>query len=156
MDDAWKLVEIEPEAVEVNGNGHHANRNGYHDAIGLTVELVLVNEHHGNGNGHAAATVNGNGHHVEADEPQQTLFSWAEFMTEEPVKPMARSRNPQPVGVVNGRRFRRRNAPRFHLPPPILPERVGRLVRGEYGNLREWLPNSQAEELSSILKAPHP
>ena len=25
VDDGWKLVEVEPEAVEVNGNGHHAN-----------------------------------------------------------------------------------------------------------------------------------
>ena len=43
-----------------------------------------------NGNGHAPAPVNGNGnghHGDEAPEPQQTLFSWAEFMAEEPVKP---------------------------------------------------------------------
>ena len=51
VDDGWKAVEVEPEAVAVNGNGHHA-ANG----IGPSVELVL-------GNGHAA---NGNGHH---DEP---------------------------------------------------------------------------------------
>ncbi len=31
--------------------------------------------------------VTANGHHDEAPEPQQTLFSWAEFMAEEPVKP---------------------------------------------------------------------
>ena len=47
VDDDWKLVEVEPEAV--NGNGHH-------EAIGPTVELVL-----GNGNGHAAIPANGNG-----------------------------------------------------------------------------------------------
>ena len=59
----------------MNGNGHHANglpRTGYggHDdlfGIGPTVELTPVNG-------------NGNGHHVEAEEPQQSLFSWAEFM----------------------------------------------------------------------------
>ena len=33
---------------------------------------------------------NGNGHHDEAPEPQQSLFSWAEFMAEEPVKPRGR------------------------------------------------------------------
>ena len=57
-----------------NGNGHHAN------GIGPSVELVL-------GNGHAPAPVNGNGkgHHDKDPEPQQSLFSWAEFMAEEPV-----------------------------------------------------------------------
>ena len=93
VDDGWKPVEIGPEAVAVNGNGHHANGNG-HEAIGPTVELVPVNGRHanGNGNGHAPAPVNGNGngHHDEAPEPQQSLFSWAEFMAEEPVKPKGR------------------------------------------------------------------
>ena len=79
-------MEIGPEAVAVNGNGHHANGNG-HEAIGPTVELVPVNGH-----GHAPAPVNGNGngHHDEAPEPQQSLFSWGEFMAEEPVKPKGR------------------------------------------------------------------
>ncbi len=93
VDDGWKVVEVEPEAAPANGNGHHA------DAIGPTVELVLGSGHHanGNGNGHAPAPVNGsgNGHHDEALEPQQTLFSWAEFMAEEPVKPKGRSRKVQ-------------------------------------------------------------
>ncbi len=83
-------VEVEPEAVEVNGNGHHA------DGIGPTVELVLDTGQHANGNGHAPAPVNGNGHSDEATEPQQTLFSWAEFMAEEPVKPRGRKQKPQP------------------------------------------------------------
>ena len=98
VDDGWKPVEVEPEAVEVNGNGHHA------DGIGPTVELVPVNGHHANGNGHAPAPVNGNGHHDEAPEPsalpsgrQQSLFSWAEFMAEEPVKPKGRKQKPQPA-----------------------------------------------------------
>ena len=96
VDDGWKIVEIEPETVAVNGNG-----NGHHDAIGPMVELVPSNGHHANGNGHAPAPVNsaprtgygGNGasgHHDEAEEPQQSLFSWAEFMAEEPVKPKSR------------------------------------------------------------------
>ena len=95
VDDGWKPVEVEPEAVAVNGNGRHANGNGHRDAIGIgpTVELVPTNGHaNGNGNG-----VNGNSHHDEAEEPQQTLFSWAEFMAQEPVKPNGRKRKPQPA-----------------------------------------------------------
>ena len=96
VDDGWKVVEVEPETVEVNGNGKHA------DGIGPTVELVPVNGRHpnGNGNGHAPAPVNGNGangHHDEATEPQQSLFSWAEFMAEEPVKTNGRKGKPQPA-----------------------------------------------------------
>ena len=91
VDDGWKVVEslpraghgVEPEAVEVNGNGHRAG------GIGPTVELFLGNGHHPNGNG--------NGHQDEAPEPQQSLFSWAEFMAEEPVKPKGRGRKPQPA-----------------------------------------------------------
>ena len=93
VDDGWKVVEVEPEVAPVNGNGHHA------DGIGPTVELVLSNGHHPNGNGHAPAPVNGNGHHDEAPEPQQSLFSWAEFMAEEPVKPKGRGRKPQPAAT---------------------------------------------------------
>ncbi len=90
VDDGWKPVEIEPEAAPVNENGHHANGNG-HETIGIgpTVELELGNGHHSNGNG--------NGHHDEASEPQQTMFSWAEFMAVEPVKPRGRGRKPQPA-----------------------------------------------------------
>ena len=103
VDDGWKPVEslpraghgVEPESFEVNGNGN--GHNGHHDAevLGPTVELVPANGRHANGNGHAPVPVNslpraghgGNGHHGEAGEPQQSLFSWAEFMAEEPVKP---------------------------------------------------------------------
>ena len=100
VDDDWKAVEIEPEAVSVNGNGHDAN--GHHDLFGPTVELAPVNGHApANGNGHAPVPVNGNGHHddSEADEPQQSLFSWAEFMAEEPVKPKRRNGKPQPASL---------------------------------------------------------
>ena len=83
VDDDWKAVEIEPEAIAVNGNGHH-------EAIGPTVELVLGNGRHANGHAPAPVNGNGNGHHEEAPEPQQSLFSWAEFMAEEPVKPRGR------------------------------------------------------------------
>ena len=91
VDDGWKAVEIEPESFEVNGNGN--GHNGHHDAevLGPTVELVPANGH-ASGNGNAPVTVNGNGngHHDEAGETQQSLFSWAEFMAEEPVKPKRR------------------------------------------------------------------
>ena len=107
VDEGWKPVEIEPEIIAVNGNGHapapvNGNGTNAHNAggIGPTVELVLGNGHQTNGNGHVPAPVNGNGtngHHDEAPEPQQTLFSWAEFMAEEPVKPRGRSRKPQPA-----------------------------------------------------------
>ena len=90
VDDDWKPVEIEPEAVEVNGNGHHANGHDDPFGIGPTVELAPVN-------GNAPVPVNGNGHHDdEAEEPQQSLFSWAEFMAE-PAKPKRRSGKPQPA-----------------------------------------------------------
>ena len=100
MDDGWKVVEVEPETVEVNGNGHHA------DGIGPTVELVPVNAQHANGNGHAAVPVNslprtgygGNGYHDETLEPQQSLFSWAEFMAEGP-RAQAPARHPLDVRV---------------------------------------------------------
>ena len=65
------------------GNGHAANGNGAH--VGVVV---------GN-NGHLSA--NGKGHHDEAAGPQRTLFSWAEFLAEEPAKPKGRSRKPQPA-----------------------------------------------------------
>ena len=84
VDDGWKVVEVEPEAVPVNGNGHH-DANG----IGPSVEIVLSNGHTANGNG--------NGHPDEATEPQQSLFSWAEFMAEEPVEPNGRKQKPQPA-----------------------------------------------------------
>ena len=103
VDDGWKVVEVEPEAVEVNGNGHHA------DGIGPTVELVLDTGHHTNGNGHAAVEVNGNGHSDEVPEPQQSLFSWAEFMAEGAGQAQgpgpqasARSRVPVRVGADRG------------------------------------------------------
>ena len=44
--------------------------------------------------------VNGNGYHDEAPEPQQSLFSWAEFMVEESVKPKGRGTSkPQPAAT---------------------------------------------------------
>ena len=95
MDDGWKVVEIEPETIAVNGNGN-GNGNGHgSDIFGPTVELVPSN-------GHAPVPVNGNGangHHDEgADEPQQSLFSWAEFMAE-PFRPKRKNGKPQPASL---------------------------------------------------------
>ena len=99
VDEGWKTLDVEPEVNGSNGNGRH-NATG----IEQTVELVLENGHHtnGNGNGHADVPINGNGAndlHPEVSEPQKALFSWAEFMTEEPVKPKGRSRKPKPASA---------------------------------------------------------
>ena len=83
VDEGWKAVEVEPTVVEThrNGNGHAANG----------AELVMGNGRH--------VSANGNGRHEEAAEGQQTLFSWAEFMAEEPAKPKGRSRKAQPAST---------------------------------------------------------
>ena len=65
-------------------------------------EPVVV-EVHANGNGHAVEPVevgsNGNGHSDVPAEGQQALFSWAEFLAEEPGKPKGRNRKPQPAAA---------------------------------------------------------
>ena len=92
VDGGWKPVEIEPETFAVSGNG----ANGHDDLFGVrpTVELVPASGH---------APVNGNGangrRHEEDEEPQRSLFSWTEFMAEEPVKPKRRGRKPQPATI---------------------------------------------------------
>ena len=93
VDEGWKAVEVEPTVVETHGNGHAAN------GVEPSVELVMGNGRHANGNGagRAAVPVNGNGRHEEAVEGHQALFSWAEFMAEEPVKPKGRGRKAQPA-----------------------------------------------------------
>ena len=92
VDDGWQAAEIEPEAVPANANGNGNDRHDSND-IGATVELVL------NGNGHLPTNGNGNGHHDNEPEPQQSLFSWAEFMAEQPVKPRGRKSRPQPATI---------------------------------------------------------
>ena len=100
-------IEVEPKAVEANGNGLDGNR--HHDPFdfGPTAELVLDNGRDATRNvtGHAATPANSlpvqdtgvTVQHEEAAEPQPTLFSWAEFMAEEPMKPKGRSRKPKPA-----------------------------------------------------------
>ena len=89
VDEDWRPVEVDPEAVMVNGNGHH-DPSGF----GPTVELVPVD-------GHSPVPVNGNGAngHDEGDESQPSLFSWAEFMDEEPATPKGRRARPQPASM---------------------------------------------------------
>ena len=58
VDEGWHAVEVEPETVEVHRNG-----------TGIAVETPWSNGHD------------------EALETQRSLFSWAEFMAEEPAKP---------------------------------------------------------------------
>ena len=114
VDDGWQAAAVEPEAISVNGNGH-----GHHDAedIGLTVELVVNGDgQHANGNGHHSlpstgheangripvpANGNGdaNGHHAEPAEGQQSLFSWAEFLAEEPARPKGRNGKSKPAAA---------------------------------------------------------
>ncbi len=65
VDEGWHAVEVEPEPVVVG-----AHRNG----TGATVEVGAANGHH----------------HDEAPETQQSLFSWGEFMAEEPVEKQSR------------------------------------------------------------------
>ena len=69
--------ELEPVATEV-----HVNGNGHDDTLGQTEELVLDSGHHAN-----SLPSTGNGHHAEPAEGQQSLFSWAEFLADEPARP---------------------------------------------------------------------
>ena len=77
VDDGWQAAEFEPKLV--------------------VVVVVEVHANGASGNGHVVEQVSGNGHRVEPAEGQQSLFSWAEFMAEEPVKPKGRKSKPQPA-----------------------------------------------------------
>ncbi len=65
------------------------------DAEWAAPEPVVV-EVHANGNGHTALPVGGEADD-ETPERQRSLFSWAEFMAEEPAQPTRRSRRPAPA-----------------------------------------------------------
>ena len=60
------------------------------------MELVPVNDHV-SVNGNSPPRTGYGGHLGEALEPQQMLFSWAEFMAGEPSKPKSRKGKPQPA-----------------------------------------------------------
>ena len=79
VDDGWKAPE--PKVVEVHANGANGNGNNA-NGVGPSFELLP------GGNGY---------HHDEAPEPQQSLFSWAEFMAEEPAKHKGRGRKAKPA-----------------------------------------------------------
>ncbi len=100
VDDGWKALEAEPETVSVYGNGtnSHGDSNGS-DIFGPTVDLIPVFGHALGGKGNGTSTANGSGHHAEAEEPQQSLFSWVEFMAQGPVKPRRRNRKAQPASM---------------------------------------------------------
>ena len=72
VDEGWHAVEVEAEP-----------------------ELVVVGAHR-NGTTPAEETPWGNGHD-EAIETQRSLFSWAEFMAEEPPKPSRKNGKPKPA-----------------------------------------------------------
>ena len=67
------------------------------DAEWAAPEPVAV-EVHASGNGHAAVAVGGEAED-DAPERQRSLFSWAEFMAEEPAEPKRRSRRPEPASI---------------------------------------------------------
>ena len=118
VDDGWRIVDAEPSAARpnrTNGNGTaiEAHRNGAngneaspeksegnghaHNGIGTSVELVPNDDGHasnGNEADRTAAPVDGNGHRNEVPEPNQSLFSWTEFMAEQPAKQKSRRRKP--------------------------------------------------------------
>ncbi|MYA49228.1 MAG: SWF/SNF helicase family protein [Chloroflexi bacterium] len=73
VDDGWQAVDVESEMAAVDG-----------DATGIESTMLPVPD---------------SGRHDEEREPQQTLFSWAEFMADGPVRPKGRSRKPQPASL---------------------------------------------------------
>ena len=98
VDDGWKVVEVEPEAVEVNGDGHHA------DGIGPTVELVLDTGHHANGNGHQEREVSSLPVHSEIQEQTGETSASGQGGEAEASKVLCglsdRSRHPHPIPTL--------------------------------------------------------
>ena len=88
VDDDWKVVEVEPE------------RSGQRQRSTATATTQAASGRRSSWSWTPGTTPTGTGHSdEEAPEPQQSLFSWAEFMAEEPVKPKGRSRKPQPAAM---------------------------------------------------------
>ena len=115
VDDDWNAVEIEPEAIAVNGNGANSlprtgyGGNGHHaGGIGPTVELVVGNGRHANGNGHAPVPVNGK---REQRPPRRGPGAAAVALL---------------LGGVHGRRAGEAQGPGPQAPGPVtVPVRVG-------------------------------
>ena len=85
-------MEFRPEAFAVNGdvNGHHS---GGHDGLfGPTIELVPASGHN-----------NSDGHHddetPELPASGGSLFSWAEFVAQEPERPKRGNGKPRPASL---------------------------------------------------------
>ena len=81
VNDGWQTAaeaEPEPVVVEVHANGISGN--------GHVVEPEVV-------------LGNGNGHQEEPPEGQQSLFSWAEFLAEEPARPQGRNGKAKPAAT---------------------------------------------------------
>ena len=77
--DGWKPVEVVwVPVVEAHSDGSNGN--------GHVVEPEVVN-------------TDGSGNHGEPDEGQQSLFSWAEFLAEEPSQPQGRTGKAEPSSL---------------------------------------------------------
>ncbi|MXZ90482.1 MAG: SWF/SNF helicase family protein [Chloroflexi bacterium] len=96
VDDGWQAAVVEPEFEPLplgsTATGHHPTV-----AIPSTVEAATVsNGHQTNG---LTSNGNGNTHQPETTEAQQSLFSWAEFLAEEPARPRGRHGKPKPAAA---------------------------------------------------------
>ena len=69
------------------GNGHHADADAKGKGNGA------------NGDGHHSLPRTGYGEEPAPAEGQQSLFSWAEFLAEEPVKPRGRNGRAKPAAA---------------------------------------------------------
>ncbi len=96
---ARKIVSGEEEDVETMEEVFAQARNAESEAEELLVDggwkVVEIEPEMVSTNGNGS----GNGHKEEAEEPQRSLFSWAEFMAVERVKPKRRRRKPQPATI---------------------------------------------------------
>ena len=97
VDDGWKAVEVEPtEAARGQRQRSRRQRRRAERRAGHGQRAPRQRQRGGPvGCTRSTATAASS----EAAEPQQSLFSWAEFMAEEPVKPKARKSKPQPASM---------------------------------------------------------
>ena len=99
----WSRRTVNSRNGNGNGNGHHDDLFGF----GPTVELAPVRRARARKRqwqrSHARSCERQRGQRpprrARLTEPQQSLFSWAEFMAEEPVKPKRRNGKPQPASL---------------------------------------------------------
>ena len=107
VDDGWKVLEIEPEAVAVNGNGngHHANRHwarrsswsdGQRSLSQSTATITQPSLSTGTATRPPRSTVTATATTTRPRSRSSRCSPWAEFMAEEPGKPKRKSK-PQPA-----------------------------------------------------------